>query len=98
MSAMPPKAQVNSERQWPRCGLRRLADFKLLTITDDGDERACLRMYNVNLCGGQGTTPIQFTSFSKREQADSFAQELSTALKLPAKDIVDTEPDADENY
>jgi hypothetical protein len=32
--------------------LRRLADFKLLTITDDGDERAPLRMYNVNLCGG----------------------------------------------
>jgi hypothetical protein len=77
--------------------LRRLADFKLLTITDDGDERARSRMYNVNLCGGRGTTPIQFTSFSKREQADSFAQELGAALKLPAKDIVGTEPDADEN-
>jgi hypothetical protein len=77
--------------------LLRLADFKLLTITDDGDERASLRMYNVNLCGGRGTTPIQFTSFCKREQADSFAQELSTALKLPAKDIVGTEPDADES-
>jgi hypothetical protein len=39
---------------------RQLADFKLLTITDDGDERASLRMYNVNLCGGRETTPIHF--------------------------------------
>jgi hypothetical protein len=54
--------------------LRRLADFKWLTFTDDGDERARSRMYNVNLCGGRGTTPIQFTSFGKREQADSFAR------------------------
>jgi hypothetical protein len=45
-----------------------------------------------------GTTPIQFTSFSKRGEADSFAPELSTALKLPAEDIVGIEPDADENY
>ena len=45
-----------------------------------------------------GNDRIQFTSFSKREQADSFAQELSIGLKPPAKDIVDTEPDADENY
>ena len=78
--------------------LRRLADFKLLTITDDGDESARLRMYNVNLCGGRGTTPIQFTSFKRREQADNFAQELSTTLKLPAKDYVSTEPDDDQNY
>jgi len=62
------------------------------------NERARSRMYNVSLCGGRGTTPIQFTTFSKREQTDSFARELSTALKLPAKDIVDTEPAADENY
>jgi hypothetical protein len=58
------------------------------------NERARLRMYNVNLCGGRGT----FTSFSKRGEGDSFAQELSTALKLPAEDIVGIEPDADENY
>jgi hypothetical protein len=55
-------------------------------------------MYNVNLCDGRGTTSIQFTSFGKRGEADSFAQELSTALKLPAEDIVGIEPDADENY
>lgn len=61
-------------------------------------EHARLRMYNVNLCDGRGTTSIQFTSFGKRGEADSFAQELSTALKLPAEDIVGIEPDADENY
>jgi hypothetical protein len=77
---------------------RRLTDYKFLSITDDGDERASLRMYNVNLCGNKGTTPIQFTSFKKREEANSFARELGTALKLPAKDVVGTEPDEDENY
>jgi hypothetical protein len=78
--------------------LRRLTDFKFLSITDDGDDHPRLRMYNVNLCSGRGTAPIQFTSFGKREEANSFAQELGTALKLPAKDYVGTEPDADENY
>jgi hypothetical protein len=76
--------------------LRRLTDFKFLGITDD--ERARIQMYNVNLCGGTGIAPIQFTSFAKREDANSFAQELGAARKLPAKDYVGTEPDADENY
>jgi hypothetical protein len=78
--------------------LRRLTDFKFLSITDDGDDRPRLRMYNVTLCGGRGTRPILFTSFGKREEANSFARELGTALKLPAKDYVGTEPHADENY
>ena len=77
---------------------RRLTDYKFLSITDDGDERASLRMYNVNLCGGKGTTPIEFTSFKTREEANGFARELGAVLKLPSKDVVDTEPDPDENY
>ncbi len=74
---------------------RPLADFKFISITDDRDADSSFTTYDVNLCGGKGTTPIQFTSFTKREEANGFANELGTALHLPAKDYVGTEPDED---
>ncbi len=74
---------------------RPLDDFKLISITDDRDADSSLTMYNVNLCGSKGVTPIQFTSFTRREEANDFARELGTALHLPAKDYVGTEPDED---
>ena len=80
--------------------LRKLTDFKFLSITDDTDTdddgRPTSTFYDVNLCGGKGVKPIVFKSFGKREEAASFARELGAALKLPAKDYVGTEPDADE--
>ena len=39
--------------------------------------------------------PIELASFDKREQATGFARDLGTALKLPPKDYVGTEPDED---
>ena len=77
--------------------LRKLTEFKFLSITDDvdTDDDGCVTsiFYNVGLCGGKGVKPIHLKVFSKREEATSFAHEIGTALKLPAKDYVGTEPD-----
>ena len=75
--------------------LRKLTEFKFLSITDDRDDDTSPTFYDVNLCGGRGVRPIQFASFKKREEATSFAHEIGTALKLPARDYVGTEPDDD---
>jgi hypothetical protein len=52
-------------------------------------------MYDVNLCGGRGTVPIQVSSFTRHEDANAFAATLGAELKLRPKDYVGTEPDAD---
>ena len=79
--------------------LRKLTEFKFLSITDDTDTnddgRPRSTFYNVNLCGGRGVKPVRLSGFTKREQATGFAHEIGTALKLPAKDYVGTEPDED---
>jgi len=75
--------------------LRKLTDFKFLSITDDQEADSSLTFYDVNLCGGKGVTPILFKSFRKREEATGFANELGAALRLPTKDYVGTEPDED---
>jgi len=43
------------------------------------------------------TEPITLVSFTRREDAAAFANELGRALKLPARDYVGTEPDADDD-
>jgi hypothetical protein len=79
--------------------LRKLTEFKFLSITDDTDTdddgRPTSTFYNVSLCGGRGVKPVRLSGFTKPEQATGFAHELSTALKLPARDYVGTEPDED---
>ena len=79
--------------------LRKLTEFKFLSITDDTDTdddgRPTSTFYNVGLCRGKGVRPVRLSGFKKREQATAFAHELGTALKLPAKDYVGTEPDED---
>lgn len=50
-------------------------------------------MYDVNLCGSKGTTPIVLSSFTRREEANKLANKLGRALNLPARDYVGTEPD-----
>lgn len=74
--------------------LRDLADYHLISIVDDGDTVAT--MYDVNLCGEKGTEPITLMSFTKRDEANKFANELGRTLKLPARDYVGTEPDDDD--
>ena len=77
----------------------KLAKFKFLSITDDtstdkdGDVTSVF--YEVSLCGSRGVRPIKLSSFDRREQATAFAREIGTAIKLPAKDYVGTEPDED---
>jgi hypothetical protein len=71
--------------------LRKLADFKLISVTDDGDKRGTI--YDVALCGGKGTRPIVLSGFSARRAADDFPLEMGGALRLPFKDVVGTEPD-----
>ncbi|MFO1108370.1 MAG: hypothetical protein U1E61_04205 [Bradyrhizobium sp.] len=79
--------------------LRKLTEFKFLSITDDtntdkdGDITSVF--YDVNLCGGRGVRPIKLASFDKRGDATGFARDLGAALKLPGKDYVGTEPDED---
>lgn len=70
---------------------RNLADYHLISITDDYDPQ--LTTYDVNLCGNKGTAPIMLSSFTSREEATKLAGELGRALKLPARDYVGTEPD-----
>ena len=72
---------------------RDLADYHFISITDDYDPE--LTTYDVNLCGNKGTEPITLQSFTKREDANKLASELGRVLKLPARDYVGTEPDAD---
>ena len=72
---------------------RSLADYHFISITDDYDPQATT--YDVNLCGNEGVEAISLMSFTKREDADRLANELGRALKLPARDFVGTEPDAD---
>ena len=72
---------------------RDLADYHFISITDDCDPE--LTTYDVNLCGNKGTEPIMLQSFTKREEADKLASEIGRVLKLPARDYVGTEPDAD---
>lgn len=79
--------------------LRKLAEFKFLSITDrtytnkDGDITS--RSYSVNLCGGKGVRPVHLTTFDKRQEAAGVAREIGAALKLSARDYVGTEPDED---
>jgi len=75
---------------------RQLADFHFISITDRGgtDEDAAT-LFHVNLCGNRGTEAIALSSFSSRDEANAFARDLGRALKLPARDYVGTEPDAD---
>ncbi|MGJ4944599.1 hypothetical protein ACQR1W_28820 [Bradyrhizobium sp. HKCCYLS1011] len=73
---------------------RRLSNYNLISITDDGDVNAT--MYEVNLCGGKGVEPLNLRSFASREEANALAQQLAIALKIPAKDYVGTEPDDDD--
>jgi hypothetical protein len=79
--------------------LRKLTDFKFLSITDrtytDKDGCTTSVFYHVSLCGGKGVKAIQLSTFDKRQEASGFAREIGTALKLPAKDYVGTEPDED---
>jgi hypothetical protein len=79
--------------------LRKLTEFKFLSITDhsdtDDDGRPMNTFYHVSLCGGKGIKPIMLSSFGKRDEATVFAREIGSALKLPGKDYVGTEPDED---
>ena len=70
---------------------RKLADFNLISIVDDGDQRGTI--YDVALCGGKGTQPVVLSGFGARQAADDFAREIGGALRLPFKDLVETEPD-----
>jgi len=72
---------------------RDLADYHFISITDDYDPE--LTTYDVNLCGNKGTEAITLQSFTKREDANRLASEIGRVLRLPARDYVGTEPDAD---
>jgi hypothetical protein len=88
--------QIVITRQFGPLNLRKrrnLADYHFISITDDCD--ADLTTYEVNLCGNKGTEPITLMSFTKRDEADKLASEIGRVLKLPARDYVGTEPDAD---
>jgi hypothetical protein len=75
---------------------RQLADFHFLSITDrDTEEGEKPTLFHVSLCGNRGTEAVTLSSFSSRDDATKFAHELGGALKLPARDYVGTEPDAD---
>jgi hypothetical protein len=88
--------QVVITRQFGPLNIRRqrdLADYHFISITDDYDPE--LTTYDVNLCGNKGTEPITLQSFTKREEAANLASEIGRVLKLPSRDYVGTEPDAD---
>jgi hypothetical protein len=89
--------QIVITRQFGPLNLRRhrdLADYHFISVTDDYD--ADLTTYDVNLCGNKGTEPITLMSFTKRDEADKLASEIGRVLKLPARDYVGTEPDAED--
>lgn len=73
---------------------RDLADYHFVSITDDCDPE--LTTYDVSLCGHKGTEPITLQTFTRREEAERLARDIGRALKLPARNYVGTEPDADE--
>ena len=79
--------------------LRKLTEFKFLSITDhsdtDKDGRPTSTFYHVSLCGGKGVKPTMLASFGMRDEATVFARDIGAALKLPARDYVGTEPDDD---
>lgn len=88
--------QIVITRQFGPLNIRRhrdLADYHFISITDDCDPE--LTTYDVNLCGHKGTEPITLQTFTRREEADKLATEIGRILKLPARDYVGTEPDAD---
>jgi hypothetical protein len=88
--------QIVITRQFGPLNIRRqrdLADYHFISITDDCDPQ--LTTYDVNLCGNKGTEAISLMSFTKRDDANQLAQKLGRALRLPARDYVGTEPDAD---
>ncbi|MBR0952976.1 hypothetical protein [Bradyrhizobium canariense] len=88
--------QIVITRQFGPLNIRKhrdLADYHFISITDDCDPE--LTAYDVNLCGNRGTEPITLMSFTRREEANSLANEIGRVLKLPARDYVGTEPDAD---
>jgi hypothetical protein len=70
---------------------RKLADFNLISIVDSGDQRGTT--FDVALCGRSGTKPIVLAGFGERQDADDFAREMGSALRLPFKDLVGTEPE-----
>ena len=72
---------------------RPLSEFKLISIVDNSDEDSSLTTYDVNICGGRGTTPILVSSFDNRKEANAFAHELGQAIKLPPTDFVGTPVD-----
>jgi hypothetical protein len=75
--------------------LRKLTEFKFLSICDDKDDDTSPTFYDVNLCAGRAGAGVLLSSFKKREEATGFAHEIGSALKLPARDYVGTEPDED---
>ncbi|QIG92561.1 hypothetical protein [Bradyrhizobium sp. 6(2017)] len=75
--------------------LRQLSEFKFISIIDHSDPDCSFTAYHVSLCGGRGTRPVIVSSFSRRDEANEFAQTLGAELKLRPKDYVGTEPDAD---
>lgn len=89
--------QVVITRQFGPLNIRKhhsLADYHFISVTSDDDPQ--LTTYDVNLCGNKGTEAIPLMSFTKREEADKLASEIGRLLKLPARDYVGTEPDADD--
>jgi len=70
---------------------RLLSEFNLITIVDNGE--GAEREFDVSLCGRKGTKPLVLASFTERQAADDFARETGSALTLPSKDYVGTEPD-----
>lgn len=90
--------QIVITRQFGPLNIRKhrdLADYHFVSITDDYDPE--LTTYDVSLCGDTGTEPITLVSFTRREEADKLANEIGRVLKLPARDYVGTEPDADDD-
>jgi hypothetical protein len=87
--------QIVITRQFGPLNIRRhrdLADYHFISITDDYDTEPTT--YDVNLCGDKGTEPIMLMSFTNREEASQFANELGRALNFAARDYVGTEPDS----
>ena len=75
---------------------RKLTEFSFLSVTDQGaTDEDPPSTFDVALCGRRGTEPVALSSFNTRDEANAFAQEIGRALKLPARDYVGTEPDAD---
>jgi hypothetical protein len=70
---------------------RLLSEFNLISIVDNGE--GAEREFDVSLCGSKGTKPLVLATFTERQAAEDFARETGSALTLPCKDYVGTEPD-----